>query len=152
MTGSAGTVHAGAVRVGRHGVLVLGAPGSGKSSLILALIEDPRQDAVLVADDRVVLAAGTGLLARAPETIAGLIEVRGVGVVRRPYLAEARIDLAVELRPIGDCPRLPAAADLEVVLAGVTLPRLILPSGCHDASLRVRVALGEWLPSAAAPA
>ena len=145
MTGPAETIHAGAVRVGRHGVLVLGAPGSGKSSLLLALIEDPRQDAILVADDRVVLSPGETLVARAPETLAGLMEVRGVGIVRRPCLAQSVIDLVVELRPIGDCPRLPAEDDRLVVLAGLALPRLILPSGCHDAALRVRVALAAWL-------
>lgn len=145
MTSPAETIHAGAVRVGRHGVLVLGAPGSGKSSLLLALIEDPRQDAILVADDRVVLSASGALVARAPESLAGLMEVRGVGVVRRPCAAESVIDLVVELRPIGDCPRLPGENDRLVVLAGVALPRLILPSGCHDAALRVRVALAAWL-------
>lgn len=145
MTAPAETIHAGAVRVGRHGVLVLGAPGSGKSSLLLALIEDPRQDAILVADDRVILASGVDLVARAPDTLAGLMEVRGVGIVRRPCLAQCVIHLVVELRPIGDCPRLPGENDRHVVLAGVTLPRLILPSGCHDAALRVRVALTAWL-------
>lgn len=144
MIGSGETIHAGAVRVGLHGVLVLGAPGSGKSSLLLALIEDPRQDAVLVADDRVILSAGKRLVARAPETLAGLMEVRGIGIVRRPCVAEAAIDLVVELRPIGDCPRLPDEEDRRIALAGVALPRLILPSGCHDAALRVRVALAEW--------
>jgi len=145
VTSPAETIHAGAVRVGRHGVLVLGAPGSGKSSLLLALIEDPRQDAILVADDRVVLSASGALVARAPEALAGLMEVRGVGVVRRPCVAESVIELVVELRPIGDCPRLPGEDDRLVVLAGVALPRLILPSGCHDAALRVRVALAAWL-------
>lgn len=145
MIGPAGTIHAGAVRVGRFGVLVLGAPGSGKSSLLLALIEDPRQDATLIADDRVILAAGEGLVARSPETLTGLLEVRGIGIVRRPCVPEARIDLVVELRPIGDCPRLPAEEDRRVVLAGIALPRLILPAGCHDAALRVRIALAEWL-------
>jgi HPr kinase/phosphorylase len=145
VTGAAETIHAGAVRVGRHGVLVVGAPGSGKSSLLLALIEDPRQDALLVADDRVVLAAGQNLVARPPEALAGLIEVRGIGIVRRPYVAEAQIGLVVELRPLADCPRLPDRDDRQIVLAGISLPRLILPAGFHDTALRVRVALTEWL-------
>jgi len=145
VTGPAETIHAGAVRVGRHGVLVLGAPGSGKSSLLLALIEDPRQDAILVADDRVVLSASDVLVARAPDVLAGLMEVRGVGIVRRPFVPESVIDLVVELRPIGDCPRLPDGEDRLAVLAGIALPRLILPSGCHDAALRVRTALSAWL-------
>jgi serine kinase of HPr protein (carbohydrate metabolism regulator) len=148
---SADTIHAGAVRVGRHGVLVLGAPGSGKSSLVLAFIEDARGDAILVADDRVVVHpdhgdAGHGLVARPPAALAGLIEVRGVGIVRRPWLPEAAIGLVVELRAPADCPRLPGEADRSVAIKGIALPRLVLPAGCHDAALRVRVALAAWLP------
>lgn len=145
MSAAAETIHAGAVRVGRHGVLVIGAPGAGKSSLLLALIEDPRQDSILIADDRVILVAGQDLVARPPEALAGLIEVRGIGIVRRSHVAEAPIGLVVELRPLADCPRLPGPDDRRIVLAGVSLPRLILPAGCHDTALRVRVALGEWL-------
>lgn len=146
MSGIGATIHAGAVRVGRHGVLVLGAPGSGKSSLVLALIEDPRGDAILVADDRVILVAGDALVARPPEKLAGLIEVRGIGIVSRPSLPSVRIDFAVEFRPAAECPRLPGDEDRFVALEGVVLPRLVLPAGCHDAALRLRVALAAWLP------
>lgn len=146
MSGPEETIHAGAARVGRHGVLVLGAPGSGKSSLLLALLEDIRGDAVLVADDRVILDVRDGLVARPPDALAGLIEVRGVGIVRRPFVAETRVALVVEFRPPAECPRFPAEEDRVVTVGGVPLPRLILPIGCHDAALRVRVALAAWLP------
>ena len=63
MTNADGTsLHATAVAVAGSGVLIRGAAGSGKSSLALALIEDPRGDSKLVADDRVVLAAQGGAL------------------------------------------------------------------------------------------
>jgi serine kinase of HPr protein (carbohydrate metabolism regulator) len=79
------TIHASCVLVGRNAVLIRGPSGSGKSSLALALIEAGRAGKIppswLVADDRVYLAAAHGrLVARAPETIQGKIEVRGTGI------------------------------------------------------------------------
>jgi len=87
--------HASCVAYHDRGVLILGASGSGKSALALALIA---LGAELVADDRVWLdAAGGALVARAPERIRGLIEARGVGLVNLTARAEARIALAVDL-------------------------------------------------------
>ena len=84
------------------GVLLLGPPGSGKSDLVLRLLD---RGFVLVADDRVEL---DGHNAWAPASLAGLLEVRGLGILRLPYLPRARLALAVELG--GDVPRLPAPA------------------------------------------
>jgi serine kinase of HPr protein (carbohydrate metabolism regulator) len=62
----------------------------------------------LVADDRVILGPRQGrIVARAPAAIAGLIEIRGVGVERVPFQAEAEIRLIVDLVPVGSRPRLP---------------------------------------------
>ena len=97
MTEDAGSliVHGAAVAVAGRGVLILGASGSGKSALALAMIG---RGAALVADDRVVLERrGGALVARAPATIAGLIEARGVGILRLPALAEAPLVAAVDL-------------------------------------------------------
>jgi HPr kinase/phosphorylase len=88
-------VHGSAVAVDGRAVLILGASGSGKSALALALIG---RGAALVADDRVVLEArGGALVARPPEAIAGLIEARGVGLLRLPWVPEAAVALAVDL-------------------------------------------------------
>jgi HPr kinase/phosphorylase len=75
------------------GVLLLGDSGSGKSDLALRLVA---MGAGLVADDRCeIFFDGTTLRARPPRTIAGLMEIHGVGVVALPFVPEARIALVV---------------------------------------------------------
>jgi hypothetical protein len=97
-------VHASCVALRGQGVLLLGDSGNGKSDLSLRLIHDGWS---LVADDRTVLAVKRGgLAATAPSTIAGLLEVRGLGIVRLPA-RPARLKLAVQLGREG--PRLPTA-------------------------------------------
>ena len=87
------------------GVLLLGESGKGKSDLALRLIE---RGAKLVADDRCDLSARDGALyARAPNALAGLIEVRGAGIIALPFATEARIALAVEMMDEGYVPRMP---------------------------------------------
>ena len=87
------------------GVLLLGESGTGKSDLALRLMV---MGAVLVADDRCDLFVAAGALrARVPDSLAGLIEVRGVGIVQMPYRPEARIALAVRLVAPSAVPRLP---------------------------------------------
>jgi hypothetical protein len=93
------------------GVLLLGESGSGKSRTALQLIA---RGAVLVADDRVELFARDGRLwARAPSRLAGLIEVRGLGIVALPFVPEARIALAVKLVPAARAPRMSPREDYE---------------------------------------
>jgi len=95
-------VHASCVALAGKGVLLLGDSGSGKSDLALRLIHEGGQ---LVADDRTVLSlAKGGIAAAAPTTIKGLIEMRGVGIIRLPARA-AMLALAVQLGREG--PRLP---------------------------------------------
>ena len=90
------TLHATAVARDGRGVLILGASGSGKSGLALGLIA---RGAQLVADDRVVLerTGGGKLVASAPPAIAGMIEARGLGLLRLPAVARAEVVLAVDL-------------------------------------------------------
>ena len=88
-------VHASCVRLAGHGVLICGASGSGKSTLALQLIS---AGAMLVGDDYVELRAIDGALIAAPvASIAGLIEQRGVGLLRLPYLRACPIHLSVAL-------------------------------------------------------
>ena len=139
-------MHATAVAVAGSGVLIRGAAGSGKSSLALALMEDPRGDSKLVADDRVELLERAGvLLASAPDALQGLIEVRGVGIVHRPFLPNVVVRLVVDLLPAEECSRLPDPAERLQNVAGIALPRLRLPIGIPDAATRVRIALAEWV-------
>ena len=89
------------------GILILGASGSGKSDLALRLIE---RGAVLVADDRCELfVRESALWCRAPVSIAGLLEIRGVGIVELPFRDATPLALAVELVASDAVPRLPAA-------------------------------------------
>lgn len=89
---SAGTVFGASPE---DGILLLGESGAGKSSAVLRLLA---RGATLVADDRVILSAREGVLwARAPERLAGLLEVRGLGIVALPFAGEGRIALAVRL-------------------------------------------------------
>ncbi|MGC8477483.1 MAG: HPr kinase/phosphorylase [Acetobacteraceae bacterium] len=94
-------VHASCVARDGAGVLLLGPPGCGKSDLALRLLARGFQ---LVADDQVLL---TGNQAAPPPALAGLLEVRGLGIVRRPFVAPVAVALRVRLGPPG--PRLPDA-------------------------------------------
>lgn len=143
----AATVHASAVRFAGCGILIRGASGSGKSALVLSLLFADK-DARLVADDRVALSvAGGRLMAAAPEALAGLLEVRGQGIIRRPFVSPAAIGMVVDLMPLADCPRLPDPGDERAAILGIDLPRLILPSGLADGVQRLRIALERLVPA-----
>lgn len=88
-------LHASAVAFDGRALLILGASGAGKSGLALRLLA---MGAELVSDDQVLIERrGDGLVARPPAALAGLIEARGLGILRRPYLPEAVVALAVTL-------------------------------------------------------
>jgi HPr kinase/phosphorylase len=120
------TVHASAVLIGARAVLIRGPSGSGKSRLAWELIEAARGGAVvftrLVGDDRVHLqAAGGRLLVRPSDALAGLIELRGVGILRRDHEACAVVGLVVDLAA-ADAERLPERR--ETIVEGIPIPRL----------------------------
>lgn len=122
------TIHAGAVALGEEGVLIRGAPGAGKSAFARALLERWRaagEFAALVADDRTALAAANGrLLARAPAVLAGLIEIRGLGIVPVPAIEAVRVTIVCDL--VAAPERLPEPGET-AVLCGISLPRLAFP-------------------------
>jgi HPr kinase/phosphorylase len=123
------TLHASAVIVGTTGVLIRGASGAGKSSLALDLIEAARALGLfgaLVADDRVRLAAAGGrLVASVPETIAGLVEERGRGILRVPYEPAAVIRQVVDL--VDEPPdRMPGPEAQTAQLEGLPVPRIAI--------------------------
>jgi HPr kinase/phosphorylase len=121
------TIHASCVTWGGVGILIRGASGSGKSRLAHFLIHRAPlfgMEARFVGDDRIALEKrGDGLFARAPEPIAGLLEVRGLGLVRLPYLEETALGLVIDIVPEEEIPRLPLPEDLCAQLEGVSLPR-----------------------------
>jgi len=125
--------------IGRHGVLILGESGQGKSDLLLRLMDEGGK---LVADDRAELYAAKGrLCARAPKSIAGLIEVRGLGIVAQPFAKNAVLALAVRL---GTPERLPEPVFFEPPEGlGRTkaIPLMVLDGTAAAAPARLRLAL-----------
>lgn len=91
----AAAIHASAVAINGHGILLLGKSGSGKSDLALRLID---RGAMLVCDDYCFVRPANGAPAIcAVPTIAGKIEVRGIGIVEMPYVETAPLRLALRL-------------------------------------------------------
>ena len=130
-------LHATAVAIDGRAVLLRGASGSGKSDLALRLID---AGARLVADDQSELfRRGNSVIVRAPATIAGLIEVRGIGIFRLDALAEAPVALLVDLVPAENLERLPARQS-ETIL-GLALRRIALAPFEASAPAKLRLAL-----------
>ena len=142
---AAATFHASAALIGDRGVLIRGPSASGKSSLLLALMAADGLRNALVADDRVALAAHHGrLVATVPPELAGLIEVRGQGILRRPHVSPVAVDLVVDLVPAAECPRMPEP-DERAEIMGIAVPWLALPMGQGDGPLRIFAAFEEGL-------
>src|SRR5947209_18865766 len=126
MMAQGASVHASAVLVGNRAVLIRGPSGAGKSRLAFDLILAGRTGqlppAVLVGDDRVHLDTLAGeLRVRPAAELAGLIEIRGLGIRRCDFVSEAVVGLVVDLAA-ADAERLPPREALEARLNGVLLP------------------------------
>jgi len=124
----AASVHASAVLVGNRAVLIRGPSGAGKSRLAFELILAGRTGllppTILVGDDRVHLDTLAGeLWVRPSAELAGLIEIRGLGIRRCDFVGEAVVGLVVDLAA-ADAERLPPPDALDVRLSGVLLPRI----------------------------
>lgn len=138
------TLHATAVVVGMHGLLIRGASGAGKSVLAFSLME---RGARLIADDGVHLSACHGrLVASAPASIAGLIELRGRGLLRVPYERSGTIALVVDMVDEDTLERMPEDAEMRTELIGVTLPRQPIPAATDWAVHLVDAALAKLSP------
>ncbi len=139
-------IHGTCVALGPHGALIRGSSGSGKSDLalrFLALAAEPGLEPLLVADDQVWIERQKdgSLAASAPPTLAGKIEVRGLGIVEVPHRESVRLALAVDLVLPQEVPRmLPDPLD-RITLAGVTLPVVELAPFELSAALKLRLAL-----------
>ncbi len=136
------SVHASAVLIGDRAVLIRGPSGAGKSRLAFDLILAGRAGlvpgAVLVGDDRVHLDTVWGQLrVRPAPKLAGLIEVRGLGIRRCDFAGEAVVGLVVDLAAT-DAARLPPPETLSTRLNGVLIPRI--PVGADYSPLPLVVA------------
>ncbi|MDJ0976940.1 MAG: serine kinase [Erythrobacter sp.] len=147
MTSASCIVQGSAVSLEGRALLIEGAPGSGKSSLALALIES---GAKLIGDDGVTLTreeidAAARLVASAPPNIAGLIEARGVGLARLPVAEPAPLALILALGEASE--RLPERAESREIL-GCLVPVLAFEPGAIAPAMRARLALRiHGLPS-----
>lgn len=134
-------IHGSCVSIGSRGVLLIGPSGSGKSDLALRLMS---KGAMLVADDQVILHAEQGhLVANVDDTIRGLLEVRGVGLVRYPIASNIPVALAVQLVERDAIEHIPMPAHYTQL--GVSVPQISLYG--YDASTpeKVYAALHAYL-------
>jgi HPr kinase/phosphorylase len=144
------SVHASAVLVGTRAMLIRGPSGAGKSRLALALLRAAETGrpafARLVADDRSVLEAHHGrLLVRPVPELAGLIEVRGLGIRRLPYEPAAVVGLIIDLAA-PDAERLPPAASGRTIIEGIEVSRLAVAPGADPLALVLAAMMTEALP------
>ncbi|MFC3050362.1 HPr kinase/phosphorylase [Kordiimonas pumila] len=133
------TYHGTVVDIAGKGVFLRGPSGCGKSDIALRLID---RGASFVADDQILLESRKrGLLATAPQSIRGYLEVRGIGIVSMPVTGGSYIHLVVDLVDLGNVPRLP---DTEMIdLCGVKVPRLHLNAFEASAPLKIELAVSD---------
>jgi serine kinase of HPr protein (carbohydrate metabolism regulator) len=132
------TLHATTVAINGHAVMIEGPSGAGKSDLALRLID---RGAVLVSDDRTIVKVERGALrATAPDTIAGRIEVRGLGILPMPHADGSTVALIVRLTD--QIERLPLT-QVERCIAGIAIPEVMINP--HEASAPIKVELAlKW--------
>ncbi len=136
-------IHASCAARDGSGVLLTGPPGSGKSDLLLRLLDRGFQ---LVADDQVDV---VGITARPPERLAGLLEIRGLGIMELPFTAPVRLVLSVSLATPERLPR-PVRGALDLPLIKID-PALISAAQRVELALdcltgRVRQRVGAFTP------
>jgi serine kinase of HPr protein (carbohydrate metabolism regulator) len=133
---SSETLHASAVAIDGRAVLIMGPSGAGKSDLALRLLD---RGFTLVSDDQTIVRRdGDGLIASAPATIAGKLEISGVGIVDMESVANVPLCLLVELT--SDIQRLPDDSRERPIL-GVPLPLVSIDALTASAASKVALAL-----------
>ena len=120
------------------GILIRGPSGSGKSDLALRLIDD---GADLIADDQVVIkAVGQELYLSPPDSLSGLIEVRGVGVIKIEYFRDIRLCLIVELDPRNEIQRIPKIK--EELIKKIPVPVINMYAFESSVLAKIKIILG----------
>jgi serine kinase of HPr protein (carbohydrate metabolism regulator) len=133
---SSETVHASTVAMDGRAVLIIGPSGSGKSDLALRMLD---RDFTLVSDDQTIVRRdGDRLIASAPATIGGKLEIRGVGIVEMDTVKDVPVALLVELT--SEIQRLPDDRRERPVL-GVKLPLVSVDAQTASAASKVALAL-----------
>lgn len=144
MTGK--THHACALEINQTGILIKGCSGSGKTSLMLGLLERAKLDgfdAYLICDDQVLLnSTPDSLIAKAPKTISGLVEIRGYGIISHPHKPATLLRLIVELIEDGKIERMPEQKFSDY--GAIRLPLIEVPQRHENQAVRIIFAwLGE---------
>ena len=142
--------------IGGHGVLLRGPSGAGKSDLALRLLTGtfcmptgvPAPVVKLVCDDRAILAVrGAGLFASPAPVLAGLLEVRGVGVLKLPFVSDVPIALVCDLvaganaKAGAEIERRPASGQ-RTEFGAISLPQMLLDPREPSAAAKVLIAIG----------
>ena len=146
-------IHGTCLAIGGEGVLLVGKPGTGKSDLALRLVDQgglglsgQLRVAQLVADDQVVIRREAGaLVASAPPSLKGKLEIRGLGIAELAVAAEARLRLAVRLTPASDIERLPDLGAARMEILGIAVPLILLDPQNASAPARLRAALDQFI-------
>jgi serine kinase of HPr protein (carbohydrate metabolism regulator) len=133
---SAETVHASTVAIDGRAVLITGPSGSGKSDLALRLLD---RGFTLVSDDQTILKReGERLVADVPSTIAGKLEIRGIGIVDVERVSDVPVALIVELT--SEIERIPDDSRERLIL-GIRLPLIAIDAMTASAPSKVALAL-----------
>ena len=133
---SAETIHASTVALDGRAVMITGPSGSGKSDLALRMLD---RGFTLVSDDQTIVKRdGDRLLATAPPSIAGKLEIRGIGIVEMEHVSDVPVALIVELT--SDLQRLPDDSRERPIL-GARLPLITIDALTASAPSKVALAL-----------
>lgn len=146
MTEARELVHGTCVALGNRAALLRGGSGAGKSDLALRFMALPREgelQPLLVADDQVWVETRSdgSLMASVPQAIAGKIEIRGLGILEVPFVAEAPLVLVCDLVGGKDVPRMPPEPWERTVIMGVAVPVVKLDPFEVSAPLKLKLAL-----------
>ncbi|MFP6711390.1 MAG: HPr kinase/phosphatase C-terminal domain-containing protein [Rhodospirillales bacterium] len=133
-------IHATAISIDGAGVLLRGPSACGKSDLALRLVDQLDGGAQLIADDRVDANTIEGnVQLSAPETLYGMIEVRGLGIVKLETIAEAPLRLIVDLKPYAEIDHMPEPQEDEI--EGVSVPVIEIDPFETSAIAKIKIAL-----------
>jgi HPr kinase/phosphorylase len=139
-------VHSTTVAIAGRGIMLRGPPGSGKLALRLMDetgngLGDVELTAELVADDQTqVFERGGKLWVRCPNTIHGLMEIRGLGIIKVSPHLPCPLALIVDLQPAATIERMPEPQDMVETLLGHQVPRIRLDGSLPSAAAVLRVA------------
>jgi HPr kinase/phosphorylase len=145
------TVHGSCVAFGNNAVLIRGNPGSGKSDLVLQLIDSQGYGlgtkllrAKLVADDQVVFLRDKGsVFASPPQILNGKLEIRGRGIITVSHQKKAKLCLVIDLKPQVEITRMPEPSDMIADILGLQFTRYCVDPTTPSAAARIRSFLSE---------